>query len=423
MTATLPQPLRWQLGTTSLLAVTCALAAGAWLVSASGNRHPSFQTKLTRTFPQSSSGENPAEALQQQKEDALKEQGRLEAQLKQRERERNQIQAKVTKIESSMKAAAGTSSPEQQEIIKLRQKNPNWKDLSLPQTELDTIILVWESKSTDVNKAVEHLSNSRKAWQDKAANESKASTSDRAARELAVTDMIKRFEKDSGEVVAVLRLDELSTEATDQVLAAVKKLFMSGGNRAEPRENFTNSVGMELVWVADGGFWIGKTEVTSAARNTLMNTGGGSNSPAEGINFIQAVTLCEKLTQRESQNGDPNARMMPLGAGYTLPGVKQWRMARDQAEALGLSGFSNDLSEWSADKHSSGLANRSLNFMPAQASWFLALKGDEAVALPSDTTGSIRTTGKDTKAVKGGTVDHWQGRIGFRVILLPPQAR
>ncbi len=283
MTTIAHHPLRWQLGTTSLLAVICAVSAGAWLVSASGNRHPSLQTKLARILPQSSSGESPAEAMQQQKEDALREQGRLEAQLKQRESERQQIHAKVTKIENSMKAAAGTSSPEQQEVIKLRQRNPNWKDLSLPQTELDTIMLVWESKSTDVSKAVEHLSNSRKAWQDKAANASKASTNDRAARELALTDLIKRFEKDSGEVVAVLRLDELGTEVTDPVLAALKKLFMSGGNRAEPGENFTNSVGMELVWVADGRFWIGKTEVTFDSIKAIRGDGSSGDNPADGI--------------------------------------------------------------------------------------------------------------------------------------------
>jgi hypothetical protein len=116
---------------------------------------------------------------------------------------------------------------------------------------------------------------------------------------------------------------------------------------------------------------------------------------------------------------------MPENAQYTLPGVRQWQLARGQAENLGLSGFSDSLSEWTKDQRSSGLTNaNTVAFATPDPKWFIICRDNTIESLPPQTAGSIVRSGTGTKATgAAGNVTMWTGRLGFRVILVPPQGQ
>jgi formylglycine-generating enzyme required for sulfatase activity len=118
--------------------------------------------------------------------------------------------------------------------------------------------------------------------------------------------------------------------------------------RAEAGENFTNSAGMDMVWIKEGGFWIGRSEVTKDAYKVIMGEGGAGSMPADGISLIKALMFCDALTKQETSSAD-GKRIMPSAAQDTLPGVKQWQMASQQADTLSLTGFHDSLSEWTKD--------------------------------------------------------------------------
>jgi hypothetical protein len=218
-------------------------------------------------------------------------------------------------------------------------------------------------------------------------------------------------------------MDDISIENNKTLLTTIREIIEKfGGSRAVVGVSFTNSAGMKMVWIADGGFWISRTEITSAEYKAVKGASGGDESPAEGITFFDAVEFCDALDKRESQatlNLLPGQTLRPEQATYTLPLVKQWRQGRDQAETFGLQGFSNGLSEWSRDQQKSGFATQTI-VGGAASSWFLALNGQSAVALPPTTRSSIVQSGTATKATgKAGTIEIWSGRLGLRVILVP----
>lgn len=421
MTALILQPLRWQLGMTALLALVSALVAGVWLAAA-----PSAKGSLSVYLPRrglprvSAGGSN--EALQGQKQSMLNEQNQIVTQLKQREDEWQRLQLKVANTEQQMKSVDSGGSPELLAVKSLRNQAPKWDGLGLQPEEVKTINLVWDSKNTDVESAIGILNRSRQTWLDRAANTAKSGAVSRDRKLETLREMRKRFDQDSAVLVAVLRVDDLSAEKTDPILAEVNKQLMTmiGGSRAVAGQNFTNSVGMEMVWVADGGFWMGRTEVSSAAYRALTGGTGGDDSPADGLSFFNSANFCKALNQRETQEVPDLASerlMMPLDANYGLPGVKQWQLARDHAGALGMSGFADNLHEWTMDKASSGLVNKNLAFgAKPQPFFFIVCRDTTAEALPYNTTSEYIQTGT------GGTITLWAGRLGFRVILVPSQA-
>jgi formylglycine-generating enzyme required for sulfatase activity/predicted Ser/Thr protein kinase len=109
-------------------------------------------------------------------------------------------------------------------------------------------------------------------------------------------------------------------------------------------ETFTNSIGMELVYITPGsfmmgsptgeakrwndeqqhrvmlteGFYMGVTEVTQAQWTAVMSTNPsyfkGDDRPVEKVNWHDAVAFCEELSRRE-------------GRRYRLPTEAQWEYA------------------------------------------------------------------------------------------------
>ena len=104
---------------------------------------------------------------------------------------------------------------------------------------------------------------------------------------------------------------------------------------ANPGRPFTNSIGMQMIWVPAGsfrdplfsennqyrtinitsGYWIGKYEVTQVQWNKLMGSNPservGSDIPVHKVTWSEAADFCKKLSLREA-------------ATYKLPTTAQW---------------------------------------------------------------------------------------------------
>jgi formylglycine-generating enzyme required for sulfatase activity len=224
--------------------------------------------------------------------------------------------------------------------------------------------------------------------------------------------------------MVVLNIDDLT--AADPVIAAVTNLLstMTDGRRAIAGQNFTNSVGMHMVWVEEGGFWIGRTEFTSAAYQAVLGESGGDDSPQEGVSHQVAHMLFEELNKREKQETTTlglGRRLRPANFSYNLPSVKQWQLSRDHAGKLGASGFSDELSEWTSNKNDPGLATtNTVAFITPTSSWSIVCRQNDVVeALPPQTTGTNAKQGQKTPGSGVGTLKYWTKSVGFRVILLP----
>lgn len=128
----------------------------------------------------------------------------------------------------------------------------------------------------------------------------------------------------------------------------------------EPGEEMENGEGIKLCWIPAGrftmgsprdepkreadkesqvrvkisnGFWMGKYEVTQAQYSEIMGenparfTGNGGQGPVEKVNWEEAVSFCEKLTERERKIGK-----LPEGWAYVLPTEAQWEYAARAGE-------------------------------------------------------------------------------------------
>lgn len=91
----------------------------------------------------------------------------------------------------------------------------------------------------------------------------------------------------------------------------------------EPGQNFTNSAGMDMVWVRALNAWVGKYEVTQAQYRAVTGESPshfkGDRRPVEQVSWNDAVSCCATLTRREAA-----ADLLPEGYKYTLPTDNQW---------------------------------------------------------------------------------------------------
>jgi formylglycine-generating enzyme required for sulfatase activity len=94
------------------------------------------------------------------------------------------------------------------------------------------------------------------------------------------------------------------------------------------KADFTNGVGMALVWVAggpgkSGGAWVGKFEVTQKEFAQVMGSNPsrfpGPRHPVDSVSRANALEFCHRLTESEGKAGT-----LPRGFIYALPNQAQW---------------------------------------------------------------------------------------------------
>jgi formylglycine-generating enzyme required for sulfatase activity len=172
---------------------------------------------------------------------------------------------------------------------------------------------------------------------------------DLALARVAAADREKmtRLERDSRDIVKQQRIAQLLAfaRANDNkqngqlALAALAEIL----NTLDPQHkealelrakisayydaNFTNTIGMEMVWLpkngANGGYYVGKYEVTQAEYEKVMGKNPSyfkdPRKPVEAVSWDEAMEFCKRLTDIERKAGG-----LREGWVYTLPTEKQW---------------------------------------------------------------------------------------------------
>jgi hypothetical protein len=87
--------------------------------------------------------------------------------------------------------------------------------------------------------------------------------------------------------------------------------------------NFVNSIGMKLNWIAPLNGWAGVYDVTQEEYQKVMGENpsefNGSQYPVETVSWDEAMAFCRKLTVIEKTSAT-----LPKGSEYSLPSDDQW---------------------------------------------------------------------------------------------------
>jgi formylglycine-generating enzyme required for sulfatase activity len=97
---------------------------------------------------------------------------------------------------------------------------------------------------------------------------------------------------------------------------------------------YVNSIGMVFEWIIEqgtnGGFWVGKYEVTQPEYEALMprvsthQYAADTNLPADSVSLTNALEFCRRLTERDKESL-ARAKDKPMSDWvYTLPTKAQW---------------------------------------------------------------------------------------------------
>ena len=415
------EPLRFQLGSTAVLGAACAGLAGWWLTAPSQRSFAPAIKAVSRSLPHHTSTEPPAEAMFRQNSAAEQERQSLEKRRQQQQEALSLLIKKVTALDSEMKSATAIKTPEQEAVERLKKQAPEWAKLQLPKSDQDTLMLAWQSGRTEASgSAVKILTANRDHWRTEAVNAAASGASKRAKQEQALLAMETQFNKESAEAVMILRIDDLSQAATNPLFEAVIKLFMTGGNRAILGENFTNSLGMQMVWVQEGGFWMGRKEVTEEQFFRGYGQTGGTDVAKDQVPFTQAEGFVININVIESEEQDLGTSgflLKPEDSKYALPTMAQWRQGRN---AAGVEGFDNNFSEWTSSKHSDGgsrFPSVPTGVTPlGNSNWPVAMQEGGPISLDPNTSAPKSMTIGTKRSVL------WSGKFGFRVILIPGKA-
>jgi formylglycine-generating enzyme required for sulfatase activity len=93
-------------------------------------------------------------------------------------------------------------------------------------------------------------------------------------------------------------------------------------DQLKKEENFTNSLGMVMVWVPDG-YRVGQTEVTQDQFQQVMEANPSRfqdpRRPVESVTWTEGAEFCRRLTEKEQRE-----EKLPKSYAYALPSEAQW---------------------------------------------------------------------------------------------------
>ncbi|MGB8854253.1 MAG: formylglycine-generating enzyme family protein [Pirellulales bacterium] len=227
----------------------------------------------------------------------------------------------------------------------------------------------------------------------------------------------------------------------------------------------TNSLGMQLVLVPAGSFWmgspagearrgpdeehvkvtlsrpflLGQTEVTQGQWQELMGTEPwkdkpmsveASEQPATYITWDAALAFCRRLTERERQAGQ-----LPLGVSYSLPSEAEWEYACRAGSAAAFCfgdneqlyidyGWATGFFEHNALRAAKQVARKQANAFGLYDMhgnvWEWCLDGYEK-SLPGGVDPVRSPSGSPLRVVRGGSwnFDAFEGRCANRQSIAP----
>ncbi len=92
-----------------------------------------------------------------------------------------------------------------------------------------------------------------------------------------------------------------------------------------PGQDFTNSMGQRMIWVAPLKCWVESTETTQRVYESIVADNPsqlvGLDLPVNNVTWMQAVKFCEQLTIAERGQS-----FVPDGYRYRLPTDEQWSL-------------------------------------------------------------------------------------------------
>lgn len=412
MTGTLFHHVRWQFGITALLSAGCAIVGGKWLatpvMSIQGPRISMLQQIPRQPPSQESAASQIQEAAEQER--SLRE---LVAQSRQEKTRKQEEQKQLAAAKPVM------NSPARTELERLLARQPEWTAVVEPAADAQPLVLIWNSSApaeADVTRATGILQKSSGLWMKKAGDQAGLL----AERRKSLNELRGMLRSRQDQHLASLTPTRNEKDVKD-LLAVIASLF-SGSLRATPGENFTNSAGIELVWVADGGFWIGRGEVTGRQYNVVVSPESpGADEPKDGVSISAANEYISRLEEVEADDSftpaDAAQHLRPAGFAYALPSVAQWTKIKGLGESLNLQGLMTEPHEWTSNQHADGpyrTFKQSPIFPKRVGSDFpVAMDDGTPITLEPRTTSSVTVAGTSKTGVL------WSGRLGFRVILLP----
>ncbi len=424
------QPVRVQAALAGLLGLVAALLCGWWLAAAgSGSTALQRSTLGPRALPKLPTGSDQPQMLQRERDGLLARKQTFESQAKTQSEELTRLSAETAKLQQQLKQA-GAMTAEQQSVDAIKKNPPKWdllKHEKASKPEFDRLIVLWESATDAVaeQEALRLLAANQSHWEMEASTAMGNAANLRKKQAVELQTMKTAFQAESGKKLADLNDREISPEVADKILEAVKMLF-SGDTRASPGENFINSAGIELVWVAEGKFWIGKTEVTGKQYNFVINGAAeGGDEPKDGVSIAIADNYVTRLNDIEAADMqvslDNNNKLKPPESTYALPSVVQWNTAKSQRQTLMLSGFETQPFEWTSSKNRDGKF-RSFE-QPPIPSYQRPIGPNHPVVIDDNGPITLEPTTTSSVSFKGmsKTVTKWSGRLGFRIVLIPTQ--
>jgi formylglycine-generating enzyme required for sulfatase activity len=118
--------------------------------------------------------------------------------------------------------------------------------------------------------------------------------------------------------------DQNATTSDSDTNVPLKELMLKG-------DQVTNTVGIVLKKISPG-FWAGMYEVTQTSYQKVMGSNPsafqGGDHPVDSVNWNDAMSFCEKLTEKEQKAGE-----LPKRFAYALPTQAQWEQLVDDTPA------------------------------------------------------------------------------------------